>query len=380
MKSTFILLCFLLFLSSVSGIDLSKLNTAYWYDPAAPLTIKSCVAQRSDACHVFLSLNYNPSDTINTRLLLQTNYFDDTDRLLQAYEMDTLEGMADQVLLKLTFKEVSEKLLILEFELAGAYYYYPINLKRGRLNHPQFYPLQMNGLPLISSFLTSSSLKFNRDYAQDTLYFFQYKADFQPADPPTGIAQSVASRLLMDSVFISTQEVSLLQNHFYFIQSDTLSLEGLTLFMGPKHYPDMKLMDELIPPLTYFTSRSEIDEIRNAKDPKIAFENFWLNIHISPEAAGAAIRSYYRAIKKANELFTSYKEGWKTDRGMVYIIFGNPDRVFRDNKKEIWLYGDIRFEFKIISNLFVPKMYVLLRDKGYEKIWIKKITDLRSAL
>ncbi|OUU03214.1 MAG: hypothetical protein CBB92_01625 [Flammeovirgaceae bacterium TMED32] len=380
MKSTFILLCFLLFLSSVSGIDLSKLNTAYWYDPAAPLTIKSCVAQRSDACHVFLSLNYNPSDTINTRLLLQTNYFDDTDRLLQAYEMDTLEGMADQVLLKLTFKEVSEKLLILEFELAGAYYYYPINLKRGRLNHPQFYPLQMNGLPLISSFLTSSSLKFNREYAQDTLYFFQYKADFQPADPPTGIAQSVASRLLMDSVFISTQEVSLLQNHFYFIQSDTLSLEGLTLFMGPKHYPDMKLIDELIPPLTYFTSRSEIDQIRNAKDPKIAFENFWLNIHISPEAAGAAIRSYYRAIKKANELFTSYKEGWKTDRGMVYIIFGNPDRVFRDNKKEIWLYGDIRFEFKIISNLFVPKMYVLLRDKGYEKIWIKKITDLRSAL
>jgi hypothetical protein len=90
-------------------------------------------------------------------------------------------------------------------------------------------------------------------------------------------------------------------------------------------------------------------------------------------------KSYF-FIKKANELFTSYKEGWKTDRGMVYVIFGNPDRVFRENKKEIWLYGDIRFEFKIISNLFAPKMYVLLRDKGYEKIWIKKITDLRSAL
>ena len=380
MKSTFILLCFLLFLSSVSGIDLSKLNTAYWYDPAAPLTIKSRVAQRSDTHHVFLSLKYNPSDTINTRLLLQNNYLDDTDRLLRAYAMDTLKAMEDQVLLMLTFKEVSEQLLVLEFELAGAYYYYPIDLKKGRLNHPQFYPLQMNEIPLISSFLNSSSLKFNKDYAQDTLYFFQYKADFEPADPPTGIAQSVASRLLMDSVFISTQEVSLLQNHFYFIQSDTLSLEGLTLFRGPKHYPYMKLMDELIPPLTYFTSRSELDEIRNAKDPKIAFENFWLNIHVFPEAAGAAIRSYYRAIKKANELFTSYKEGWKTDRGMVYVIFGNPDRVFRDNKKEIWLYGDIQFEFKIISNLFAPKMYVLLRDKGYEKIWIKKITDLRSAL
>ena len=188
MKSTFILLCFLLFLSSVSGIDLSKFNTAYWYDPAAPLTVKSRVVQRSDNHNVFLSLSCNLSDTINMRLLLQTNYFDDTDRLLQAYEIDTLEGMADQILLKLTFKEVSEQLLVLEFELAGTYYYYPINLKRGRLNHPQFYPLQMNGIPLISSFLTSSSLKFNRDYAQDTLYYFQYKADFQPADPPTGIA------------------------------------------------------------------------------------------------------------------------------------------------------------------------------------------------
>ncbi len=57
MKSTFILLCFLLFLSSVSGIDLSKFNTAYWYDPAAPLTVKSRVVQRSDNHNVFLSLS-----------------------------------------------------------------------------------------------------------------------------------------------------------------------------------------------------------------------------------------------------------------------------------------------------------------------------------
>ena len=89
MKSTFILLCFLLFLSSVSGIDLSKLNTAYWYDPAAPLMIRSRVAQISDTLYVFLSITYNPSDTINTRLLLQTNYLDDIDRLLQVYEIDT---------------------------------------------------------------------------------------------------------------------------------------------------------------------------------------------------------------------------------------------------------------------------------------------------
>ena len=147
-----------------------------------------------------------------------------------------------------------------------------------------------------------------------------------------------------------------------------------------KYYPKMKLIDELISPMTYITSRSELAEIRNAKNLKIAFENFWLNIFMSSEGAAASIRSYYRAIKKANELFTTYKEGWKTDRGMIYVIFGSPDRVFRANRKEIWFYGDIQFEFKIISNLFAPQMYVLLRNKGYEEIWVKKITDLRSAL
>lgn len=380
MKSTFILLCLILFLSSVSGIDLSKLNTSYWYDPAAPLTIRSRVAQLSDTIHIFLSITYNPSDTINTRLLLQTTYLDVSDRLLQVYRMDTLENSSDYVLLQLTLDDIYENLLILEFELSDAYYFYPINLRRGKLNYPDFYPLQANEMPLFSSFSTSSSLKFKRTNVQDTLYFFQYKANFQPADPPMGIVQSVDSDLLMDSVYISTQEVSLVPNYFYFIQSDTMSLEGLTLFAGQKYYPNMKLIDELISPMTYITSRSELAEIRNSKDSKIAFENFWLNVYISSKAAAAAIRSYYRAIKKANELFTTYKEGWKTDRGMIYVIFGNPDKVFRANRREIWLYGDIRFEFKIISNLFAPQMYVLLRNKGYEKIWVKKITDLRSAL
>ena len=124
----------------------------------------------------------------------------------------------------------------------------------------------------------------------------------------------------------------------------------------------------------------ELEEVKNAKDSKVAFENFWLNAYISSEAAAAAIRIYYRSIKQANELFTTYKEGWKTDRGMIYVIFGNPDRVFRENNKEIWLYKDIKFEFKIVSNLFEPNMYVLLRNKGYEKLWIKKITNIRSAL
>ena len=33
-------------------------------------------------------------------------------------------------------------------------------------------------------------------------------------------------------------------------------------------------------------------------------------------------------------LFTSYKQGWKTDKGMIYIIFGAPDEVLKDGERE----------------------------------------------
>ena len=32
------------------------------------------------------------------------------------------------------------------------------------------------------------------------------------------------------------------------------------------------------------------------------------------------IKTYYSKVEKANEMFTSHLEGWKTDRGMISII------------------------------------------------------------
>ena len=131
MKSIFIFLCSILFLSSVSGIDLSRLNTSYWYDPTAPLIVKSRVAEASGTIQVFLSLTYDPAEPINTRLLLQTSYTDTIDQLLQIYEMDTLEKNSDHLLLKFSLNNIFKKLLIMEFEQLDNYFYYPINLTRG---------------------------------------------------------------------------------------------------------------------------------------------------------------------------------------------------------------------------------------------------------
>ena len=282
-------------------------------------------------------------------------------------------------MLNLTFKEVPEELLVIVFNFSGSLYYFPIALKRGKLNHASFYPVDEQGLPIVTSYLNVSNVGFRTVIQEDTLCFFQYVDNFEPADPPTGIAQSVSSTLLIDSVFCSQNSVDVSRNHFYFIQEDTLSASGLTLFVGASYFPDLRLIDELVMPLTYFTSRTEINRIKGAADAQNQFELFWLKIFNTPTLASAAIRNYYRGIKKANELFTDYKEGWKTDRGMLYTTFGLPNAVYHSNRKEIWVYGDLRFEFKIISNLFAPTMFVLVREKSYEKEWIKKITSLRSG-
>jgi hypothetical protein len=57
---------------------------------------------------------------------------------------------------------------------------------------------------------------------------------------------------------------------------------------------------------------------------------------------------YLQATRFANENFRSFaREGWRTDRGRVYLIYGQPDDIERfpssDEAKpyEIWTYNGI---------------------------------------
>jgi hypothetical protein len=81
----------------------------------------------------------------------------------------------------------------------------------------------------------------------------------------------------------------------------------------------------------------------------------------------------------ANLLFTDYKQGWKTDRGILYAIFGQPVEVYRSNFEEVWAYNGFKFEFRIISNLFAPTFYILKRDDKYQEEWFKKMKAIRGG-
>jgi hypothetical protein len=95
------------------------------------------------------------------------------------------------------------------------------------------------------------------------------------------------------------------------------------------------------------------------------------------------MRSYFKRVELANQFFTSYKEGWKTDRGMIYIVFGLPDEVFKFNDREVWTYNadeyKATFNFSKSSSVFDPDNYVLIREKKYQQTWYEVIDLWRNA-
>ena len=100
------------------------------------------------------------------------------------------------------------------------------------------------------------------------------------------------------------------------------------------HFPMMRDVDELVRATRYIASRQEYKTMRDARDPKRALDDFWLGLSEGPQGARQLISTYYGRVRDANVHFSSMKEGWCTDRGMVYILFGHADRIRRDRAGE----------------------------------------------
>ena len=64
------------------------------------------------------------------------------------------------------------------------------------------------------------------------------------------------------------------------------------------------------------------------------------------------MEEYYSRVAYSNENFNSWGQGWETDMGMVYILFGSPDEVQRSNPTsssqtiyQVWTYYNLNKQF-----------------------------------
>lgn len=218
-----------------------------------------------------------------------------------------------------------------------------------------------------------------------------YNKEFIIAPPPysdfkfqqfSWKADSVFTVRIDDSGFV---ELKTKKKGFYHCQTDTVTKEGLTLFRFEKNYPRITTADALVEPLRYLTTGEEYKTLNTAKDKKVAVDDFWLDRCGSRERAKEIIRLYYGRVEDANRKYASYIEGWKTDRGMIYIIFGTPKYVDKTNDSETWFYGDryssqsVRFDFLKVNNPFSDNDYYLQRLGSYKPKWHLAVDAWRSG-
>jgi len=118
-------------------------------------------------------------------------------------------------------------------------------------------------------------------------------------------------------------------------------------------------IDKATDQLQYLAKGSEIAFIKEAatqEEKQKRFFEFWAKRDPDPKTSrNELMEEYYVRVAYANKNFTQYMEGWRTDRGMVFIRFGSPQNVDRhpfDSESkpyEIWYYYDQNREFIFVD-------------------------------
>lgn len=84
--------------------------------------------------------------------------------------------------------------------------------------------------------------------------------------------------------------------------------------------------------LAYIASRDEIKALKKQKtlEERIkAFDEFWLEHDPTPGTPENELKTeFYHRVSIANQRFTIMRrDGWRTDRGRIYIQYGEPDQI-----------------------------------------------------
>lgn len=85
--------------------------------------------------------------------------------------------------------------------------------------------------------------------------------------------------------------------------------------------------------LIYAADQADIDMINSGTteaDKLAQFDEFWKRLDPTPSTVrNEAFDDFYDRIEQANRRFKSYTEGWLTDMGRVFVIYGEPSQVDR---------------------------------------------------
>ncbi len=227
--------------------------------------------------------------------------------------------------------------------------------------------------------------------AEQLLQVRYYKREFPFPPPPFSGAEQIPFDYKADSIFyLSLDEqqnaiFSAAKTGFYHIVADTNSTSGYTLFTKEKQKEGYYLSTEMLRYMRYIVNRQEYTELTESKDAKASLDEIWLRFSPNKERAKQLISIYFNRVQFANRFFNAHLPGWKTDRGLIFIVFGYPSKVLSDDTSETWVYGEgntigsINFIFTKIENPFSDNDFALNRAESYKELWQRTVDAWRQG-
>ena len=235
----------------------------------------------------------------------------------------------------------------------------------------------------------------------DSLYISYFKPFDRIPDPPYMMLPQkqidYEPETTVALAYSDTLPIMLPRNGIYMFSVDREIKDGYTLFNFGESYPTITTPEDMIEPLLYIATKDEVDQMKADPNLKIALDNFWIKCGGNIEKARELIRIYYNRVLYSNIYFTSFTEGWRTERGMIYIIYGPPDKVYKSLDGETWGYRKqtvrsswggrysvtedyINFIFKQRDNIFSENDYFLSREDALVTQWDQAVLSWRQGV
>jgi GWxTD domain-containing protein len=235
----------------------------------------------------------------------------------------------------------------------------------------------------------------------DTLFISYFKPYEGIPYPPSMVLPERSISSLPDTTvglpYCDTLPIMFPRKGIYLCTTGRDLSEGYSFMNFGPSFPAMTSPEEMIEPIAYLASEDEMTGLRSSIKPKVALDDFWAGCGGNIEKSRELIRIYYTRALYANYYFTSYREGWRTDRGMIYLIYGPPDKVYKTSVEESWGYrkSEVKsswgtryqvkedylfFSFKKRDNKFSDNDYSLSRSETIITYWSKAVLSWRKGI
>ncbi len=253
--------------------------------------------------------------------------------------------------------------------------------KTGKIGEQFFNITHLDGSPIFKNALIGNGTirVMHANPSSDKLYISYFKNETPLPKPTFAVSSDNILYERPDSIYSIDYKqgmaIQLLYEGLYFIQFDTTLDEGVSITKFEDNFPQVKTKYDLVEPLAYITTSAEYKKLLTSENKKLAADNFWIRAAGSTDKGRELIRIFYNRVYFANYYFTTAQPGWKTDRGMVYIVYGPPHNLKKTYEDETWYYHNpgspepISFTFVYSPSKFYIDQYKLKRSEGHTWHW-----------